>query len=63
MWETLSLRGKFKLGRVKVIIQGDGGAGKLCNMARNLRNFWSGLPFPPPGDLPDPVIEPRSPSL
>ena len=24
---------------------------------------WSGLPFPPPGDLPDPGIEPRSPTL
>ena len=24
---------------------------------------WSGLPFPPPGDLPDPGIEPRSPAL
>ena len=22
---------------------------------------WSGLPFPPPGDLPDPRIEPTSP--
>ena len=24
---------------------------------------WSGLPFPPPGDLPDPGIEPMSPAL
>ena len=24
---------------------------------------WSGLPFPSPGDLPNPVIEPRSPTL
>ena len=24
---------------------------------------WSGLPFPSPGDLPDPRIEPRSPAL
>ena len=24
---------------------------------------WSGLPFPPPGDLPDPGIKPRSPAL
>ena len=24
---------------------------------------WSGLPFPPPGDLPDPGIEPKSPVL
>ena len=24
---------------------------------------WSGLPFPSPGDLPDPEIEPVSPAL
>ena len=24
---------------------------------------WSGLPFSPPGDLPDPGIEPASPAL
>ena len=24
--------------------------------------FWSGLPFPSPGDLPNPGIEPRSPA-
>ena len=24
---------------------------------------WSGLPCPPPGDLPNPGIEPRSPAL
>ena len=25
--------------------------------------YWSGLPYPPPGDLPNPGIEPRSPIL
>ena len=25
--------------------------------------YWSGLPFPSPGDLPDPGTEPRSPAL
>ena len=25
--------------------------------------YWSGLPFPSPGDLPDPGIEPMSPAL
>ena len=25
--------------------------------------YWNGLPFPPPGDLSDPGIEPRSPAL
>ena len=27
------------------------------------QEYWSGLPFPPPGDLPDPEIEPKSPAL
>ena len=26
------------------------------------QEYWSGLPWPPPGDLPDPGIEPRSPA-
>ena len=26
------------------------------------QEYWSGLPFPPPGDLPDPGIEPMSPA-
>ena len=25
------------------------------------QEHWSGLPFPPPGDLPNPGIEPTSP--
>ena len=25
--------------------------------------YWRGLPFPPPGDIPDPGIEPVSPAL
>ena len=27
------------------------------------RKYWSGLPFPLPGDLPDPGMEPKSPAL
>ena len=27
------------------------------------QEYWSGLPFPSPGDLPDPGIEPMSPVL
>ena len=27
------------------------------------QEYWSGLPFPPPGALPNPGIEPRSPAL
>ena len=28
-----------------------------------LHEYWSGQPFPSPGDLPNPGIEPRSPAL
>ena len=28
-----------------------------------MQEYWSGLPFPPPGDLPNPEIEHTSPAL
>ncbi|CAI9174019.1 unnamed protein product [Rangifer tarandus platyrhynchus] len=31
------------------------------SMAFSRQEYWSGLSFPPPGDLPNPRIEPRSP--
>ena len=30
------------------------------SMGFSRQEHWSGLPFPSPGDLPDPEIEPRS---
>ena len=33
------------------------------SMEFSRQQYWSGLPFPAPGDLPDPGIEPRSPAL
>ena len=30
------------------------------SMEFSRQEYWSGLPFPPPGDLPDPGIEPAS---
>ena len=35
----------------------------LLSMGFSRQECWSGLPFPSPGDLPDPGIEPRSPAL
>ena len=32
-------------------------------MGFSRQEHWCGEPFPPPGDLPDPGIEPRSPAL
>ena len=33
------------------------------SMGFSRQEYWSGLPFPSPGDLPDPGIEPRFPAL
>ena len=33
------------------------------SMGFSRQEYWSGLPFPSPGDLPDPGIEPPSPAL
>ena len=33
------------------------------SMGFSRQEYWSGLPFPSPEDLPDPGIEPRSPAL
>ena len=35
----------------------------LPSMGFSRQEYWSGLPFPSPGDLPDPGIEPRSAAL
>ena len=35
----------------------------LCPWRFSRQGYWSGLPCPLPGDLPDPGIEPRSPAL
>ena len=32
-------------------------------MGFSRQEYWSGLPFPSPGDLPDPGIKPGSPAL
>ena len=33
------------------------------SMAFSRQEYWSGLPFPSPGDLPNPGMEPGSPAL
>ena len=30
----------------------------IVKLKNKKKEYWSGLPFPPPGDLPDPGIEP-----
>ena len=33
------------------------------SMGFSRQEYWRGVPYPPPGGLPDPEIEPRSPAL
>ena len=33
------------------------------SMGFSRQEYWSGVPFPSPGDLSDPWIEPRSPAF
>ena len=33
------------------------------SMGFSRQEYWSGVPFPSPGNLPDPGFEPRSPAL
>ena len=33
------------------------------SMGFSMQEYWSGFPFPSPGDLPDPGIEPQSSTL
>ena len=33
------------------------------SMGFSKQEYWSGLPFPSPGDLPDPGFDPGSPTL
>ena len=35
----------------------------LCPWGFSRQEYWRGLPCPPPGDRPNPGIEPRSPTL
>ena len=37
--------------------------GLPLSMEFSRQEYWGGLPFPSPGDLPDPGTEPRSPAL
>ena len=41
----------------------DRGAWRLQSIEFSGPEYWSGYPFPTPGDLPNPGIEPRSPTL
>ena len=52
------------LSRVRLFVTLRTGARQApLSMEFSRQENWSGLPFPSPGDLPDPGMEPRSPAL
>ena len=51
------------LSRNSFVIPGTGARRASLSMGFHRQECWSGLPFPSPGDLPDPGIEPASPAL
>ena len=55
MWVTLS--------RVWLFVSRIVAHQATLSMRFSRQEYWSGLPFSSPGDLPDPGIEPRSPAL
>jgi len=68
------MRGYFTLSEQKVKVKSLSRVGLFAtpwtvayqappSMGFSRQECWSGLPFPSPGDLPDPGIEPGSPTL
>ena len=77
-WISLPFRSPEHWVELPVLYGGDGLVAKSCltlatpwsvdlhaplSIGFSRQEYWSGLPFPSPGDLPDPGIEPRSPAL
>ena len=59
-----SLRSEVKwLSRVRLFATPWTVAYQAPSMGFSRQEYWSGLPFPSPGDLPNPEIEPGSPAL
>ena len=59
-----SLKVKVKsLSRVWLCHPMDGSLPGSGSLGFSRQEYWSGLPFPSPGDLPNPGIEPGSPAL
>ena len=72
-WEVGCFLFLFLLGRVNSSFESESKVALSCPtlwdpmdctcMGFSREEYWSGLPSPSPGDLPDPGIEPRSPAL
>ena len=64
LWATREAKVKVKsLSRVWLFATRWTAAHQALSMGFSRQEYWNGLPFPSPGDLPNPGIEPRSPAL
>ena len=61
--ETMETGTEFILGAPKSLKMVTVASQAPLSMESSRQEHWSGLPFPSPGDLPNPGIEPRSPAL
>ena len=55
--------GEKSLSRVQLCDPMDCSLPGSSSMGFSRQEYWNGLPFPSPGDLPNPWIEPMSPIL
>ena len=49
--------------QLKTALEGSRSGKAPLSVGFSQQEYWSGLPFPSPGDLPNPGIEPGSPAL
>ena len=49
--------------QLKTALEGSRSVKAPLSVGFSQQEYWSGLPFPSPGDLPNPGIEPGSPAL
>ena len=55
---------KKSLSRIRLFVTPWTVAGQVpLSILLSWQKYWSGLPFPSPGDFPNPGIEPGSPAL
>ena len=63
MWRNVCACAQ-SISRVQLFVTPQTAASQApLSMGFSRQGSWSGLPFPPPGDLPNPGIEPKSPAL
>ena len=63
MWKNVKVNVKVLVAQLCLTLCNPMDCSPLGSMEFSRQEHWSGLPFPSPGDFPDPGTEPRSPAL